>query len=688
MIPTPPPNSRPAARTQRARRRSSSALRGLALAAAQHLLGAPSALYETRAEPTGATSELAPAARPYALSEEREPCSDSNPLRNAYFGDLHVHTTFSFDANTQGTRNDPHDAYRFAKGEALGIQPYDDEGVALRKARLLRPLDFAAVTDHAELLGETHICSTPGTLGHGSLPCLLYRWWPRGAFFFMNHRASSMRPRFDFCGEGGELCLEAAGIPWRVIQAAAEAAYDRSPACSFTSFHAYEWTGADERLSNIHRNVIFRNAEVPRLPPSFVEIHNGRELSGELSRLCTEPGRGCDFLVIPHNSNLSGGSIFESTLPDGTPLRRADAELQARNEPLIEIMQHKGDSECLLGAGGSADEYCDFEALPYASFSQKFMPWSAKPPESKSFVRDALVQGLALEERIGANPFKYGIIASTDTHLGTPGNVREDAHQGHGGAGAIDPSGVPKGLPEELEFNPGGLAVVWAEENTRDSLFDAMQRRETYGTSGPRIQLRFFGSWHYPEDLCASGSFVETGYAEGVPMGSDLPLRRGAAGPPAFAVWALRDPGPAGQPGTPLQQVQIVKGWIDGGELREKVFEVAGDSANGASVNVDTCSPLGQGADSLCTVWRDPEFEPEQRAFYYARVLENPSCRWSAFICNANQVDCSEPDEVAKELEACCSPEHRPAIQERAWSSPIWYRPEHRVGAAAEEPGS
>jgi len=686
MIPTSPPN--PPLAGAPTRGWSSCLLQGLALAASCFLAGPAASQSESRGEPPGPGTEPGLAARPYALSEQRQPCSDSNPLRNAYFGDLHVHTTFSFDANTQGTRNDPHDAYRFAKGEALGIAPYDSEGVALRRARLLRPLDFAAVTDHAELLGETHICSTPGSLGYSSLPCLLYRWWPRGAYFFINYRASSRKPRFDFCGQGGELCLEAAGIPWKVIQEAAEAAYDRSPACRFTSFAAYEWTGADGDLFNIHRNVIFRNAEVPRLPPSFVEIHTGRELSGELSRLCTEPGRGCDFLVIPHNSNLSGGAIFESALSDGTPLRRADAELQARNEPLIESMQHKGDSECLLGAGGSADEYCDFEALPYASFSGKFIPWRARPPESKSFVRDALVRGLALEERIGANPFKYGIIASTDTHLGTPGNVAESTHQGHGGAGALDPEGVPRGLPEELEFNPGGLAVVWAEENARDSLFSAMQRRETYGTSGPRIQLRLFGSWHYPEELCSSGSFVEAGYAEGVPMGGDLPPRRGAAGPPAFAVWALRDPGPAGQPGTPLQQIQMVKGWIDGGEAREKVFEVAGDSGNGASVDLRTCTPVGRGADSLCTVWRDPEFEPDQQAFYYARVLENPSCRWSAFICNANQVDCSEPGEVAKELEACCSPDHRWSIQERAWSSPIWYRPERRVGVVAEQPAS
>ncbi|MBW2418075.1 MAG: DUF3604 domain-containing protein [Deltaproteobacteria bacterium] len=635
-----------------------------------------------------AEAEPAPAARPYTPSEERELCSDYDPLRKAYFGDLHVHTTFSFDASTQGTRNDPHDAYRFARGAALGIQPYDREGEPLRELRLLRPLDFAAVTDHAELLGETHICTTPGAVGHGSLACLLYRWWPRGAFFLINHRASSRKPRFDFCGEGGESCLEAAALPWRVTQESAEAAYDRSAACRFSSFVAYEWTGADPELFNTHRNVIFRNAEVPRLPPSFIEIYNGRELSGELSRLCTEPGRGCDFLVIPHNSNLSGGSIFESTLPDGTPLRRADAELQARNEPLIEIMQHKGDSECLLGAGGSADEYCDFELLPYASFRGKFMSWQATPPESKSFVRDALLQGLALEQRIGANPFKYGIIASTDSHLGTPGNVREDSHQGHGGAGALDPDGLPKGLPEDLENNPGGLAVVWAEENSRDSLFNAMQRRETYGTSGPRIQLRFFASWHYPDDLCASGSFVEEGYAGGVPMGGDLPPRPAAAGPPAFAVWALRDPGPAGRPGTPLQQVQIVKGWIEGGQRHEKIFEVAGDADNGASVDLRSCEPRGRGADSLCTVWRDPEFRSDQRAFYYARVLENPSCRWSAYVCNANQVDCSEPDEVAPEFQTCCSPEHHWSIQERAWSSPIWYRPENRVGAAAEQPGS
>jgi hypothetical protein len=611
---------------------------------------------------------------PLERTERRERCASYAPLRNPFFGDLHVHTTRSLDASTQGTRATPRDAYRFARGEPLGIQPYDADGNAMRTLQLERPLDFAAVTDHAEMFGETRICRTPGLEGHDSWVCEMYRRLPRVAFFIMNSKFSLARDsRFDFCGPDGIHCLEAARTPWLENQAAAEESYDRSPACRFTSFVAYEWTASVD-TNNLHRNVIFRNERVPQLPASFFEAGSAEELWALLRKDCTDQANGCDALVIPHNSNLSNGLIFRTVRPDGAPIKAADARERMVFERLVEVMQHKGDSECHLDALTS-DEPCGFEKLSFANFSQKYLSIFAEVPNPRGFTRRALEVGLQQEERIGVNPFEFGLIASTDTHLGAAGFVREKDHPGHGGAGAAASSEMPTGLIDDVEFNPGGLAVVWAEENARDSLFEGMRRREVYGTSGPRMVTRFFGGWHYPPALCEGESFVATGYRDGVPMGGRLPPRGEAKNPPTFAVSVLKDPGTATTPGTPLQRIQIVKGWIEKGEIREKVHDVAGDADNGASVDLATCTRKGEGADSLCAVWSDPDFDPAERAFYYARVLENPSCRWSQHLCIAAGVRCDDPDTITEGFEACCEEGHHPVIQERAWTSPIWYSP-------------
>ncbi len=612
------------------------------------------------------------APRPFQVTETREPCASHAPLRTPFFGDLHVHTRFSQDASTQGTRNGPREAYRFARGEALGIQPHDAQGRAKRSLQLERPLDFAAVTDHAELIGEVEICRTPGLEGNDSFACWIYREYPRAAYFMMNTKSSMRDPtRFGFCGEGGRLCLEASRAPWQEIQDAAEGAYDRTSVCRFTTFVGYEWTGSVD-TNNLHRNVIFRNQRVPELPTSFYEASSAEALWKALRESCLERGDGCDLIVIPHNSNLSNGLIFQTLGKHGLPITAEEARTSAELERVVEVMQHKGDSECRL-APDSTDELCGFEKLPYANFVQKYFRYFAKPPGAGSFVREALEAGLAEEQRLGVNPFKFGLIASTDTHLGTPGAIEERDHPGHGGAGAPAPRDVPKGLPDDFEFNPGGLAVIWAEENSRDALFEAMRRREVYGTSGPRHVVRFFGGWELPRDLCSQPEFVETGYASGVPMGGDLPAR--TAERPSFAVSALRDPGTAQRPGVPLQRIQIVKGWLENGTPREQVYEVAGDPENTASVDLATCEPRGPGSDSLCSVWSDPHFDARQRAFYYARVVENPSCRWSTFACNATRVDCSDPEKVPEELAACCEPGRAKTIQERSWTSPIWYTP-------------
>lgn len=606
-------------------------------------------------------------------SESREPCADRNPLNNLYWGDLHVHTRYSLDASTQDTRTTPAEAYDFARGEVIGIQPWVD-GQTLRRMQLQRPLDFAAVTDHAELLGEVEICNTPDLEGHGNWACLVFRWLPRAAFYLFNTTAAGGN-RLGLCGEDGSRCREGGRGPWENMQAAAEAAYDRSADCRFTSFVAYEWTGASENLANTHRNVIFRNGDVPDLPISFVDSRKlAVNLYDQLDEACIDGGGDCDVLVIPHNSNLSDGYMFKIAREDGSPITAADAETRARFETLVELLQHKGASECFYQAGVSEDELCAFEQLPYDKFSGKFTSWERQPPRADDgFVREVLRDGLREQQRMGANPFRTGFIGSTDTHLGTPGAVSERVFLGHGGAGVPANEQVPPGLVDDLEFNPGGLAAVWARENSRDALFESMRRRETYATSGPRIELRFFGGTALEVSLCERPDFVERAYDQAVPMGGELPA---SESPPRFAAAARRDPGTAADPSVPLQRLQIVKGWVDEqGRGHEKVYDIAGDPANGASVDAASCRTEGAGFDSLCSVWEDPDYRAGEFAYYYSRAVENPSCRWSQHICAARGVDCGRPETIGEGLEGCCDAAHRPVIQERAVSSPIWHAP-------------
>jgi hypothetical protein len=334
------------------------------------------------------------------------------------------------------------------------------------------------------------------------------------------------------------------------------------------------------------------------------------------------------------------------------------------------------------------DEQCGFEKLPYQNFAAKFVPWLVEEPPASSFARDALKQGLAAFARDGANPFAFGLVAGTDTHLAAAGLADESAdYPGHGGAGTPAESELPAGLVDDVEFNPGGLAVLWAEENSRDALFSAMRRREAYGTSGPRILLRVFGGWALPEDLCARAGdgFAAAGYAGGVPMGGVLPPRPQGAGAPRFAVQALRDPAAAG---APLQRLQIVKGWLGaGGELHERVVDVAGDPA-APGVDPESCTPPADagGAAALCAVWEDPDFDAGAPAFWYVRALETPSCRWHAQACRDAGIDCDAGD-PPEGFAACCDAARPRTIQERAWASPIWVEPGDDPGDSAIRSG-
>ena len=660
-------------------------------------LGVPFTLVLALSTLSGATQAANYPPRSYEVTEERSPCRDYRPLRQVFFGDTHVHTAFSLDAALQGTRNTPDDAYQFARGRRLGLQPYDRDGNPQRYSQLRRPLDFTAVTDHAEMLGTVAVCTDPNSSGYHQWMCRIYRRYPHILYRVMiayalgSRQLSVQDPRFSFlkrytdasvagdpplCGEGGEACRSGGLRLWGEIQRAAERAYDRSADCSFSSFVAYEYTANAE--VNLHRNIIFRNEHVLEQPIGLQQALTSQRLLEALEQQCLQAGNGCDVLSIPHNPNLSGGQMF----PLSTQLSTADARRWNRLEPLIEVMQHKGDSECWFGAG-SEDELCNYEQLPYNNFAGRFFErFSFAPSMTDGFVRTTLSEGLRQAQHSGVNPWQFGLLAATDTHLGTPGAVAEDTHLGHGGAGKTVRAGEAPALPDDIEFNPGGLAAVWAEENTRDALFSAMRRREVFGTSGPRISLRFFGGWDYPPTLCNSPDFVRRGYEGGVPMGGELlhpPRFRQPGIAPRFAVMAQRDPGTETMPGTPLQRLQIIKGWIDDdGERRQRVYDVAGNANNGASVNVQTCARHGAGYDRLCKVWRDPDYDPQKRAWYYARAVENPSCRWSSYICNARGIDCSKPNEVADGYAACCSSTFSASQHERAWSSPIWHVPTKR----------
>lgn len=594
-------------------------------------------------------------------------CDDYDPKRQLFWGDLHVHTGFSFDAWLNDVRTDPDQAYRFAKGEPVGLPPLDMRGLPTQMVQIDRPLDFAAVTDHSEFIAEVQACITPGTAAYDSTLCTDYRGNQNGALLIFGQQLGMDMPvRFaEICQDGGLDCQALIEEVWQRTIDAAQTHQDPTSACTFTAFVGYEWTGM-KSLSNLHRNVIFRSASVPSIPLSYYETPSAPALWDALRTECLDGLPGCDVLAIPHNSNWSNGRLFRvEYLGAGSDAEQAAA--RAAMEPLVEIYQHKGDSECINGLSGiigAPDEQCEFEKLREPPLDDCMDGIGNNGMvgggcvSRRDYVRGALLEGLKEQARIGVNPFKLGFIASTDTHNGTPGNVDEDAFVGHVGTDDGDAlSRLTGQVPAGPRNGPGGLVAVWATENSRDAVFDALRRRETYGTSGPRMAVRAFGGAGLPEDLCEQADLVGVADAAGVPMGGQLPTNDD--GPPRIAISALRDP-----QGLPLQRAQVIKGWIDrSGLAHVEVFDAVGGD-NGATVDPVTCEPQGPGEDALCTVWTDPAFDPGVPAYYYVRVLENPRCRWSV-------ADCQSLGAMAP---AVCD-ELPTAIQERAWTSPIWYEP-------------
>ena len=584
--------------------------------------------------------------------------------RHAYFGDLHIHTQYSIDSYNFGVRATPDDAYRFAKGEALA-HPL---GYSIRLRR--GPLDFLAVTDHGEYLGVARALADPGhPLGSHPVAVKLRsadpveRWeagraldgWVRG------EPVSDLDPS------------PIVRSSWQETVAAAERHDDPG---RFTTFVAYEFSSTPDGV-NLHRNVIFSGNDVPALPFSAVDSLNPEDLWTWLDE---QRANGIEALAIPHNSNWSQGKMFERTDWAGEPIDAAYVEQRRRNEPLVEITQGKGTSETHPALSPN-DEWADFELWRKNSmaFGEDGSIVFAEGATTGAFARDALRAGLEIEREIAANPYLFGFIGASDGH-NAAGSVEEDQHFGH--AGEIDGTpaargSLPDGPPEQsqfpfeietIEWGASGLTGVWAEENTRESIYAAFRRKEAFATSGPRIRVRFFAGYDYPDDLPNQHHAAERAYAGGVPMGGELAAQPGNA--PRFFVQATRDPREAW-----LQRAQVVKSWIDeSGETHERVFDVACSNGlapdpkthrcpdNGASVDLDDCSiSLDKGDVELVTLWSDPTFDPTERALYYARVLQNPTCRWSTW----------------EAIRAGVEPTSKvPAtIQERAWSSPIWIAP-------------
>ena len=633
----------------------------------------------------------------------------SNPDRVPLYGDLHVHTKYSFDAYIFGVTATPYDAYKYAIGEAIKHPLGFD-------MKLREPLDFYAVTDHGFYMGmienyadtsskmsknewakPMHNLNRPENVTVESLggradlfssvltEAIIkpYPYWHPKLWkaWFTNNIQVALKS-FDY---------DVHKSAWADVANAAEEFNDPG---KFTTFIGYEFTtSTDVEGGNLHRNVIFNSSNAPIRPWTRIDSLNPEDLWTWMDGL---RDRGLDSLAMPHNSNGSNGQMFEVETFRGNPISIEYSEKRMRNEPVVEITQIKGTSDThpLLSPD---DEWADFEIMDKRVGSR---PPTYSMPQG-GYVRDAYLRGLTLEWFGQGNPYKFGVIGSSDTHTGA-GGFDEDNYWSK--AGVLDGTDFSRGsvpLPQDRidqlnnyaddydqpisvkeingrtyadvgfdQWSASGLAVAWAEENTRDSIFQAFKRKETFATTGTRMAVRFFAGFDMESIDLESEDMVKNAYAKGVTMGADLFGNNGQA--PQFLVWAQRD-----KLGAPLQRVQIIKGWVENasGTPKEQVYDVACSDGlsvdpitnrcpdNGARVNINDCSISSDvGAVELKTSWRDPDFDPTIKAFYYVRVLENPTCRWSTW--DAIKAGVSPRPDLHK------------TIQERAWSSPIWYIPE------------
>jgi len=604
------------------------------------------------------------------VSDEAEPAALESPIertatRNAYFGDLHVHTQNSFDAYIFNVRRTPDDAYRFAKGETIA----HDAGYEIQLDG--PPLDFLAVTDHGEYLGVIPFMNDPNHPLSKTLTA-------QRAFGDNATESAQTFRNIGISFVSGQP-IEEIRDQDHMNQIWAEtinAAERHNLPGEFTAFAGYEFTAmtivnqAQGSAANLHRNVIFRN-EAPEQVFSTLDSRNPEDLWDWMT---DQRAEGIDSLAIPHNSNASNGEMFALETYEGDPLTEAYALTRRANEPLVEITQIKGTSETHRMFSPN-DEWAGFEQYDV------FIGSAAKSTVNEGdFVRPALSRGIALEEQLGANPYKFGFIGSSDTHIAAA-TLKEETHWGKfptDGAGPQYRSSVPpegytswEDVPESTnyrvqtgaKFSASGLVGVWADANTREDLFDAMRRKETFGTSGPRMKVRLFAG-EYSDDILSSADLLDQAYAQGVPMGGEI--EGGEEASPRFVAWAIQDPGSA-----PLQRLQIIKVSAQNGAALETIYDVAcsgGETPdpetrrcpdNGSSVDISSCDTTpGSGVGELKALWSDPDYDPNQVSAYYVRVLENPTCRWSTW----DAVRAGTPPNPALET----------TLQERAWSSPIW----------------
>lgn len=582
---------------------------------------------------------------------------ERNPDRNAYFGEEHIHTSWSVDAWVMGNRiTGPDDALKYAQGQTIKHPlGYD--------IKIDTPMDFMGVTDHSEYVGVTKQANTPGSAVSRmpeAQPLILKD--PNNPAdqqkVFLYLLSLTSRPPIK-----AFMTPEVAGTVWKENVKIAE---ENNHPGKFTAFCSYEWTSMPNNR-NLHRNIFFRDcAHVPAMPFSSLDDNHPEALWNWMD---TQRKAGNELLAISHNANVSDGWMYPVDLDSyGRPIDAAWASSRDRNERLVEIKQIKGASEThpLLSP---TDEFANYEM---------FSGLLGLPPDvgridhiHGSFARQAYKDGIAMQDTRGYNPYKFGMAAGSDSHnTGSP--YRQDNfYGGHASAdGTIDRrlAGVMLGNTIDVRLeNPGGLTGVWAEENTRASIWDAMYRKETFGVSGPHIKVRFFGGWDYNKDILNASDWVHQSYAKGVPMGADLPPLKGTA--PTFVVWAVKDPTSGN-----LDRIQIIKGWTKNGQSFEKIFDVAwsGDRkpdkwsgrvpAIQSTVDLEKATYTNDvGSTELKKVWTDPEFNASLHAFYYARVLEIPTPRWT--LIQAVKAGVPPPDVVPL------------TGQERAWSSPIWYTP-------------
>jgi hypothetical protein len=590
------------------------------------------------------------------------PYVDEHFPQNVYFGDTHLHSSWSADAGLAGATLGPEFAYRVSRGETVTSQT----GLPFK---LIRPLDFLVVADHAENIGIYDYLDRADPILEQSENG---RKWLE---YFRSGEGIKAAYEWSAFNAKGQDPIDSPEMRSRVWERVIENAEQYNEPGVFTTFIGYEWTSGPGS-NNLHRNVIFRDGgERARqvVPFSAFDSDDPEDLWAYLKAY--EDKTGGRVFAIPHNGNLSNGMMFMLETFDGEPFDKDYAERRQRFERVVEVTQPKGTGEAhpLLSPD---DEFADFELMDKSNLTGTV----AKTPEmiKTEYAREALKLGLAEEARLGVNPFKFGMIGSTDSHNAIPSTREENwfgkihfvepsphRRDGYFIESAVDPAYSIR----DVDLGASGLAAVWATENTREAIWDAFARREVFATTGTRLRVRVFAGWDFEEPEVQRPDFARQGYARGVPMGGDLrPGPEGAA--PRFMVRALRDPD-----GANLDRIQIIKGWLDaGGETQERIYDVAvsGDRSIGADGRCR--EPVGNtvdlanatytndiGAAVLSAYWKDPEFDPTEPAFYYVRVIEIPTPRWTAY--DAKFFDIDMPEGTAME------------VTDRAYTSPLWYTP-------------